>query len=292
MATDFNRIVVLGANGMLGKYISRYFSTLEPSRHSVVEFVRDDFDFDTSPEDVIKFLGDVLQFGDVVINCVGMVSERMASNQTFYLVNAILPKILANVCEEKGIRLAHITTDHVFSGIKPPYETYSEYDFHDTCDIHGMSKSDGDGYVKDKKYTATFRTSLIGEDHNQRNLVEWVKSYSRGTTILGYTNHTFGGVTCLELAKVIEKYLDSELREWSGEHMVYSLQSVTKYDIVNFINRVYDLGLNVVAYQADKSINRLLSPCHGGVCIDKPLLVQIEEMKEFDILLHRRNSLE
>ena len=49
------------------------------------------------------------------------------------------------------------------------------------------------------------RISIIGEEvNNKRSLLEWVKSNS-GKEINGYENHYWNGVTCLQLAKIVNE---------------------------------------------------------------------------------------
>jgi dTDP-4-dehydrorhamnose reductase len=111
------KIYVLGHKGMLGRYVYTY---LKSKGHTVIGFSRDDVDASNGNEEALRatLFHKGLKKDDVVINCMGtikpMVDKHGALNAI--KVNSIFPRILANVCENEGYKMIHITTDCVFSG--------------------------------------------------------------------------------------------------------------------------------------------------------------------------------
>ena len=92
--------------------------------------------------------------------------------------------------------MIHVTTDCVFSGKDG---NYNENSIHDETNDYGISKSLGE--LCD---ATIIRTSIIGEEiNNKRSLLEWVRSNS-GKEINGYENHFGMELLDLQLAYILE----------------------------------------------------------------------------------------
>lgn len=270
------KITVLGSTGMLGRYVTKYFSRCADTK--VVPLTRDDLDAsNVSSLDIDRALH--LPYGsslpDLVINCTGVIKSRvyMAPFNTVK-VNSIFPHLLADVCEYRGIDCLHVTTDCVFDGTDGPY---CESDPHSAVDLYGMSKSAGE-----PDNCAVIRTSIIGEELNQaRCLVEWAKNHE-GLTVNGFTNHLWNGLTCLELCRVID-ILRIRNQWWSGVRHIYSPRFVTKCDLLTMISEVYNLAMTIIPVETPTECDRrLYSEClECSVCT--PIYQQIKDMKNFRI---------
>jgi dTDP-4-dehydrorhamnose reductase len=160
----------------------------------------------------------------------------------------------------------------VFSGNRG---NYTEKDLHDCVDDYGKSKSLGENLNN-----TNIRTSIIGEElFNKKSLIEWVKS-NKNSTINGFSNHFWNGVTCLELAKFIE-ILINENNFWKGTKHIFSPESVSKYQLVNLINDVYNLDIKINKIEHNYC-NRLLNSQYDLVKITS-LGDQLQQQKEFNI---------
>ena len=120
------------------------------------------------------------------------------------MVNSVLPNVLSeikNMYANKNLQVIHVTTDCVYNGKTGGYDENSP---HECIDDYSMSKSLGEN-----KNLTNIRTSIIGEEITyKKSLLEWVRSNKAGSTIYGYVNHLWNGVTCLELAKFIDDNMD------------------------------------------------------------------------------------
>lgn len=232
-------IGIFGSNGMLGRYMSAYLSQLKYL--TIINFTRKDLDVsDFNQYDKIK---ELISKCEVVLNCAGTIkpiADKQSADKTF-MVNSIFPQYLDRVCNELNIRLVHYTTDCVFSGTQS-YDA-TEYQKHDIYDVYGFSKSLGE-----IKHGINIRTSIIGEEiNNNRSLLEWAKS-KKDTTVNGYTNHFWNGMTCLQLAKCTKMILDEPLELYDHHLHLYS-NTVNKYELLKLISDAFKLNLTINAVE-------------------------------------------
>ncbi len=116
MMAPKHRILVFGADGMLGSYISSYFvDSVALSRK----------EFQVEPTTTEENLKEVLQKYaisngcDYVFNAIGITNKITTSEETFNNVNGAFPIHLSNACDSLGLKLFHPSTDCVFTGSKP-----------------------------------------------------------------------------------------------------------------------------------------------------------------------------
>ena len=257
------KVLVLGVNGMLGNYVSTYF--LRSGKYDVTTINRNGFDVVT---DNVTDLH-INQY-DVVINCIGVIKPLVNKvgvlNTT--LVNSIFPHILAHECEKHNVKMIHITTDCVFSGKTGFYVETSD---HDALDVYGKTKSLGE-----PDNAMVIRTSIIGEEINSnRSLIEWVKSNDR-KTVDGYTNHTWNGLTCLELAKFIDRCISQGIY-WEGVRHIFNTTPTTKLELVELIALNFNIDLTVVPKETTTPVYRTLSTIHTTL-VDTSIDKQLKEL--------------
>ena len=122
------------------------------------------------------------------------------------------------------------------------------------------------------------RTSIIGEEKkNKLSLLEWVKK-NKASRIKGFTNHYWNGVTCLELCEVIDYIIKKDLYQQKLQH-VFS-NTVSKYELVNLINEIYNLHIDIEEYKTDQKCDRTLTTIHTKI-ETKSIQEQIKLSKEF-----------
>jgi dTDP-4-dehydrorhamnose reductase len=263
------KLVVFGANGMLGRYVSTYFKR---QGHVVKEVTRQEFDAsDFSQYNKIPV---IIEGADAVVNCMGIIKSETSkhSDVTSFMVNSVFPNYLARANFTRGIPFYHITTDCVYTGHAGKY---TEESYPDMLDVYGFSKSLGD-YCS--QYGFVIRTSIIGEElYNNRSLIQWVKSQA-GKEVTGYINHTWNGVTCLQLAKVLETLMAQPYAP--GLLHVYS-EDITKYELVRLISDVYDLNVIVLPGAGPEFCNRTLDSISQNYLPMPSLREQLEELKDF-----------
>jgi dTDP-4-dehydrorhamnose reductase len=241
-------VLVLGASGMLGHAVFRFFAASPGYR--VVGAVRSaDSEIMLPPELRCQVRSGLdlerLEplFADVrptvVVNCVGVVKQLHEAQDplTAITINALLPHRLARLCKESRARLIHVSPECVFSGDKG---FYREKEIADARDRYGLSKLLGE---VDYANAITLRTSIIGHELGKpHGLVGWFLA-QRGT-VKGYRRAIFSGLPTVELARVIRDYVipRPELR---GVFHV-SAEPINKYHLLSLIASTYGLSCEIV----------------------------------------------
>jgi len=266
------KVIIIGSNGMLGKYVKKYFYF----KYEVISINRNMYDIESNnPNYLLNLIQNISTKNDVVINCAGLIPQRKSeSKEKYIIVNSLFPHQLKNICTKLKLKLIHITTDCVFSGKRG---NYTESDEHDGVDVYSKSKSLGE-----PNDICIIRTSIIGEEeNNKKSLLEWVIS-NKNSTIDGYM-HTWNGLTCLELSKVIYKIVSMNLY-WEGVRHIHSPKSITKYELIKIINTVYKLNIIIDKVENYKSMS-LKTNYRSTLSFFniKSIEDQIKELKEFNI---------
>jgi dTDP-4-dehydrorhamnose reductase len=255
------RILIFGGNGMLGHQLCR----LLDGRMEIWATFRDApdrFDFlpaqrrigNVTVEDTAR-VGEVLDEvrPAAVINAVGIVKQRDEAKKAVpsIRVNALFPHQLADLCEERSIRVLQISTDCVFSGSRG---AYTEDDVPDPVDLYGRSKLLGE---LNRPGCLTLRTSIIGWQLNTySSLLSWF-ALRRGERINGYRKAIYSGVSTSVLASLIGDIIENHA-DLQGLYHVAS-RPISKFDL---LVRLRDaLGWKDVsiepeeAFSCDRSLN-------------------------------------
>lgn len=246
-----NRVLVIGANGMLGHKLAQ---RLKVSGYEVYGSVRTEcgqlgrleilsketcFEhIDASRYASVEGLLETLR-PDTVINAAGMVKQRREAVRAAATVeiNALFPHRLLESAGRFGARLICISTDCVFSGKKG---MYTEGDVPDPEDLYGRSKLLGE---VTEGNSLTIRTSMIGREIGQSHgLLEWFLSNSGGK-VDGFTRAFFNGLTTLELSNVISGVVVPD-RSLKGLYHISS-EKISKFELLEIINASYGLDIDI-----------------------------------------------
>ena len=270
------KIFIFGSNGMLGNYVKSYLDKY----YTIISLTRNDYDLANFNINSLEKLLDNknIEKDDVIINCAGVIpqasNQRGLNTRLYFIVNSLFPVILSQICDKVGAKIIHITTDCVFSGKDG---NYHEDSIHDETNDYGMSKSLGE-LCK----ATIIRTSIIGEEiNNKRCLLEWVKS-NAGKSINGYKNHYWNGITCLQLSKIIGEIVEQDLY-WEGVRHIFTPYSVNKYELVKNISTIYNLDIHVYEFETENKIDKTIISNYTPLFKIPELYVQIEEMKSFNL---------
>jgi dTDP-4-dehydrorhamnose reductase len=258
-----NRILVLGANGMLGGSIFRFFSkaegfeTLGTVRSDKAKKLIESLGFANVQSGVDALneleLAQVIRSfqPSVVINCVGIIKQLDTSNdpELSVRINSLLPHVLAKYCTEANAKLIHFSTDCVFSGDKG---NYVEDDLPDASDLYGRSKLLGEvGYANH----LTIRTSIIGHEINSKvSLVDWFLSQNGG--VRGFSKAVFSGLPTIVVADILKHIILHNLSLSGLYHL--SAAPINKFELLSLIASEYGKSIEIeedTSYVVDKSLD-------------------------------------
>jgi dTDP-4-dehydrorhamnose reductase len=258
------KVCVLGAGGLLGHMLIRVlgetvdvYGTTRESRSissPLAIFLPQDKwidNVDASKFDSINKVFGATNF-DTVINCIGLIKQRNAqtTEHEMMFINAEFPHRLAQVVNQQGARVIHISTDCVFSGDKG---NYVETDTPDPVDVYGKSKLLGE--LNDSK-NLTLRTSHIGRELTiRKSFIEWLLSQKSGH-VEGYGHAIYSGLTSQELARLISELLNAKKGITGMFHV--SSQPISKLEIIKKLNKLLNLEIDVIPdlkVQINRSLN-------------------------------------
>ncbi|MCR4924826.1 MAG: SDR family oxidoreductase [Clostridiales bacterium] len=250
------KVVVLGATGMAGHVVYMYLA--ETDKYDVVTVCHSgkigakNYELDVyNTEELARIL--FLEKPDVVINCIGVLIAGARNNPSNAIyVNAYFPHVLSKSLHSilPNSKVIQISTDCVFSGNEGGYK---DSDVKNALDTYGMTKNLGE-LINDRDLT--LRTSIIGPElkRNGEGLMHWVFSQKTVGELNGWQKSFWGGVTTLELAKVMDAVIDSNL---TGLYQISNNEAISKYDLVSLIVKEFELPIKVNAIEGnvcDKSI--------------------------------------
>ena len=233
------KIYVLG-NGLLGNYVYSYLlrrgKSVEQITRNQIDFVKVDLSKFTNENPFCEY--------SVIVNCIGVLKPNICKVglDTTVKLNKNLPIALSIIASTKKIDVINISSDCVFSGRKGHY---TENDFCDATDHYGLTKS------LDSIDDTVIRTSFIGHEVNNKLGILEFAIRNAGKTIKGYTNCIWNGVTALELSDWINHIIDTD-SYWCGVQHIYSKSRISKYELLEMINEVYNLNLHIIPTEAEE----------------------------------------
>lgn len=256
------RVLILGANGMLGGSILRYFT--EQKNFQTYGIVRSKeaqqlllsqcdakvirVEADNGFVNIQQAIYDIKPH--VVFNCIGVIKQKKAAEQypETIAINSLLPHKIANYCSEVNAKLIHFSTDCVFDGSEG---NYTEKNLPNAIDLYGKSKHLGEisygGHL-------TLRTSIIGHELGTNySLIDWF--LSQHNEVQGYSSAIFSGLPTVTVARFCHKYaMSSELKG------LYHLSSkpIDKYALLQLVSHQY-LHRIKIKNNASVVVNRSLN---------------------------------
>lgn len=134
------KILITGAGGRLGAALMREYQR----KFEVTGFNHAQLDL-SNPDQIRERIG-TARF-DVLINAAAFTSVDLCETQRdqAFQINAEAPRVLAEICRHKDVKLIHFSTDYVFDGKKRA--PYTEEDEANPISVYGESKLAGEKNV-------------------------------------------------------------------------------------------------------------------------------------------------
>lgn len=154
---DQSKILILGGNGQLGKALQKRYPDAVSTDSSELDI--------TSIASLASYDWSGVE---IILNAAAYTNvdgaETPDGRRSAWAVNAVAPANIAEIADEHGITLVHISTDYVFDGTS---EVHTEDEQVTPLSSYGSSKAAGDLAVSLTHKHYIVRTSwLIGEGRN------------------------------------------------------------------------------------------------------------------------------
>jgi dTDP-4-dehydrorhamnose reductase len=267
------KIIILGANGMLGQMVTKYFRLKKYD----VTIINEKFD----EISIFSIIEEINKLEDsIVVNCIGKIKQKTVQTAELIWSNTILPLEL-NRTLKKSHFLIHPSTDCVFAGnqIAP----YNVDDKPDAQDVYGWSKSLGEIALSNRENTLIFRVSIIGPDiYSSKGLLSWFLNYNDSSELYGFSNHYWNGITTLEWCERLNHLVESdELYLFKTKNNLLQFGTFKKYSklqMLQIFKSVFNKNITIVEKNEG---SRIVSKCLIPMVESKDLESQIHDLKSF-----------
>ena len=232
------KVLVLGNMGMAGNTIYSYLKFL--NKYIVFGVAREKYDYNTFVLDVKenfnKLISIIIKYQPhIIINCIGVLVKNSELNpDNAIYINGYFPHYLETITKNTKTKIIHLSTDCVNNGLKG---NYSENDVPNETSNYGRSKALGE-IINDKDLT--IRMSIIGNEikKNGTGLFHWFMQQEGRCN--GFSRVLWNGITCLELAKQIDKIIGTNL---TGLYHLAPDFKISKYELLKLITKVFNKNI-------------------------------------------------
>lgn len=267
---DKKNVIILGVSGMLGSMILNVFAdngdfnitaTLREddllsefsSKYNGVIFKK--LDVEKSDVDGIK---NVIGDNDWIINAIGVIKPyihegNLSEIERAIKINSMFPHLLSEAIVGTEKKVIQIATDCVYSGQKG---AYIETDLHDALDVYGKTKSLGEVFSPN---FYNLRCSIIGPElKGHLSLMDWFLGQPKNSTVNGYLNHKWNGVTTFHFAKLCIGIINSDITIDHLQHIIPN-GDIAKANMLKVFAKAYSRDdITVNPMNAEKVIDRTL----------------------------------
>ncbi len=226
------KILVTGSNGQLGNCLKTL--SAQHTAHQFVFMDRDGFSL-TDPVMMDKVLE--AEMPAIVFNCAAYTAVDKAEHEAemAFAVNASGPGQLAYLCNQKNIRLIHISTDYVFDGLSK--KPYTEEDQANPIGVYGKSKLLGEQNVLQSNPEALIiRTSWVFSPFG-KNFVKTMINLMHSRDSISVVNDQYGRPTyAMDLGAALINI--AEKKAWlPGVYHFCNAGSITWFEFAGEIAR-------------------------------------------------------
>ena len=229
-----DKILIIGADGQLGKELSKIF----PDSIKLYHKNHDSFNIDLSNKNEIKNKLHSIK-PDIIINAASITNvDKCEELQDYaYRVNGYSLKIITEYSRTKDIPLIHVSTDYVFKGDS---SLYKESSIPNPVNYYGLSKLVGDIYVNSYYKSLIVRTS--GVYGHKNNFPLFVYNSLKENKEVNIINGYYSPIHSYNLAKTINELLNLEIY---GIINVAGIR-ISRFEFANKIAEYFNLDMNLI----------------------------------------------
>ena len=127
------------------------------------------------------------------------------------------------------------------------------------------------------------RCSIIGNEiKNNKSLVEWFKNSKKGSTLNGFSDHLWNGITTNAFAKITRSIIENNIQIPNFIHIVPK-NKLTKYTLLKLFRKKFrrnDLTINKI--KSHQKVNRTLKTIYVKKNLEiwkKSLFLNVEKIE-------------
>jgi len=200
------RMLITGANGLLGREISRFFSR----GYEILRTDREECDV-TRARECLRVIGEFSP--DVVVHCAAYtaVDRAEGEEEAAFALNARGTRNVALACREHGALLVTFGTDYVFDGTSE--RPYSENDPTGPLSAYGRSKLAAEEAVREVAPDfLLLRTQWLFGAHGRNFVSSILDRAGRGEELRVVSDQKGSPTYSLDLADAVKRLLDAGSR--------------------------------------------------------------------------------
>jgi dTDP-4-dehydrorhamnose reductase len=200
------RMLITGANGLLGREISRFFS----GGYEILRTDREECDV-TRARECLRVIGEFSP--DVVVHCAAYtaVDRAEGEEEAAFALNARGTRNVALACREHGALLVTFGTDYVFDGTSE--RPYSENDPTGPLSAYGRSKLAAEEAVREVAPDfLLLRTQWLFGAHGRNFVLSILDRAGRGEELRVVSDQKGSPTYSLDLAGAVRRLLDAGSR--------------------------------------------------------------------------------
>lgn len=271
-----NKIVLLGAKGMLGSEVRSLYGEEKIKAFDLPEFDITD----------LTQLKNAVDDANIVINCSAYTDVEKAESQydLAYKINAEAVENLAKLAAHKNIYVIHISTDFVFDGKKDSF--YDETDIPRPINAYGKSKFEGELLLMENHQNCGIIRVQWTYGKNGNNFISKLISLSKQRDSLKVVDDQFGSPTWTqEVAKVIRIFAENR---HCGLFHYAAAGFVSRYEVAKFVFEKLHLKTEIIPCKSSEFKSAAARPANSRFCchkiqslLDKPIEMWQKPLERF-----------
>jgi dTDP-4-dehydrorhamnose reductase len=264
MSAGMKRILVTGANGLLGQHLAQIFSqvpryellftSVEPTYYLNHRPLLDYTQLDITSKSDVKSL--VMSFHpDVIVNAAAMTSVDTCESQRelAWRINVHGVENLVDVARMIGAKLIHVSSDYVFDGLRGPY---GEDDRPNPINYYGKTKLASENVLRSGDvHFAIARTIVLygtGKNVKQNFALFLVNALKEGKPIRAATDQVSNPTYVHDLAFGILRIVEQEAE---GVYHLSGSERLNRYEFACKVATVFGLDPSPIAAVKTEDLN-------------------------------------
>ncbi|UOG47563.1 SDR family oxidoreductase [Leptospira noguchii] len=245
-----NTVLITGASGLLGNYLSKYFLG---NNYNVVS-LRKNHSLNLSGVEEIEI--ELLDFAAVknlfnrvrpkyVIHCAGLtnVDECEKNESLAKKIHVDLSQLVAQISVELDIKMIHISTDHLWDGTKAMIKEDTPF-----CplNVYGKTKAEAElAVLSANPKSLILRTNFFGPGLKWRqSFSDWIiNSLNRNEKINAFADVFFTPISIFHLSDAILKLIQKQA---DGVYHVVGGERISKFEFAVLIAKTLDKSINLI----------------------------------------------